>query len=314
MAYLDHNKRELELTSHVSLRQLDPMALLALKITGSCTVSVPEWLYDRGCPGHYMRRIKNVSVTIPSVVGPYTSINCTVALQSSSIRTSSLLANGAYTRSGSEDERFVDYYGSSDVIVTSAATNDSGMFETNLRDERFLPFEGAGAISTWSLALPSELAAFDYATITDVILHIRYTAREAGDPLGSQATKELQAMFDSAEQSSQALLLCLRFDFPTEWAVFVSKGAEFKATLARALFPYAVQGAKKLTIDALTLYSADGESIASSTPTTVDLAALSSELSGAAGEAAVTLPADNVLVPEQAKEVFLVLQYHFGRA
>jgi hypothetical protein len=314
MAYLDNNKRELELTSHVSLRQLDPMALLALKITGSCTVSVPEWLYDRGCPGHYMRRIKNVSVTIPSVVGPYTSINCTVALQSSSIRTSSLLAAGAYARSGQEDERFVDYYGSSDVIVTSAATNDSGMFETNLRDERFLPFEGAGAISTWSLTLPSELAAFDYATITDVILHIRYTAREAGDPLGSQATKELQAMFDSAERSSQALLLCLRFDFPTEWAVFVSEGAEFKATLARALFPYAVQGAKKLTIDALTLYSADGESIASSTPMTVDLAVLSSELSGAAGEAAVTLPADNVLVPEQAKEVFLVLQYHFGRA
>ena len=34
----------------------------------------------------------------------------------------------------------------------------------------------------------------------------------------------------------------------------------------------------------------------------------------AAAEAAVTLPADNVLVPEQAKEVFLVLQYHFGRA
>jgi hypothetical protein len=314
MAYLDNNKRELELTSHVSLRQLDPMALLALKITGSCTVSVPEWLYDRGCPGHYMRRIKNVSVTIPSVVGPYTSINCTVALQSSSIRTSSLLANGAYARAGQEDERFVDYYGSSDVIVTSAATNDSGMFETNLRDERFLPFEGAGAISTWSLSLPSELAAFDYATITDVILHVRYTAREAGDPLGSQATKELQAMFDSTEQSSQALLLCLRFDFPTEWAVFVTEKNEFKATLVRALFPYAVQGAKRLTIDALTLCSADGESIASSTPTTVDRAALSSELSGAAGEAVVTLPADNVLVPEQAKEVFLVLQYHFGRA
>jgi Tc toxin complex TcA C-terminal TcB-binding domain len=313
MAYLDNNKRELELTSHVSLRQLDPMALLALKITGSCTVTVPEWLYDRGCPGHYMRRIKNVSVTIPSVVGPYTSINCTVALQNSSVRTSSLLANGAYARAGQEDERFVDYYGSSDVIVTSAATNDSGMFETNLRDERFLPFEGAGAISTWNLSLPTELAAFDYSTITDVILHIRYTAREAGDPLGSQATRELQAMLDSAEQSSQALLLCLRFDFPTEWAVFVNGGSEFTTTITRALFPYAVQGAKKLTIDALTLYAADGESISPSTPT-VDLAALSGELSNVAGEATVSFPADSVLTPEQEKEVFLVLQYHFGRA
>jgi hypothetical protein len=154
MAYLDSNTRELELTSHVSLRQLDPMALLALKITGSCTVSIPEWFYDFGCPGHYMRRIKNLTVTIPSVVGPYTSINCTVTCQSSSVRTSSLLANGAYARAGQDDERFVDYFGSTDVIVTSQAMNDSGMFETNLRDERFLPFEGAGAISTWNLSLP----------------------------------------------------------------------------------------------------------------------------------------------------------------
>jgi hypothetical protein len=62
MAYLDNNKRELELTRHTSLRQLDPVALLMLKTTGSSTVSVPEWLFDRDCPGHYMRRIKNVAV------------------------------------------------------------------------------------------------------------------------------------------------------------------------------------------------------------------------------------------------------------
>ena len=35
----------------------------------------------------------------------------------------------------------------------------AGMFETNLRDERFLPFEGAGAISSWTLTLPSEAQA-----------------------------------------------------------------------------------------------------------------------------------------------------------
>ena len=35
-AYHDNNKRELELTRHVSLRQLDPRALLALKTTGVC--------------------------------------------------------------------------------------------------------------------------------------------------------------------------------------------------------------------------------------------------------------------------------------
>ncbi len=95
MAYHDNNKRELELTRHVSLRQLDPLALLTLRITGSCTVTVPEWLYDRDCPGHYMRRIKSVGLSMPSVVGPYTSVNCTLSLQSSTMRISPLLANGS---------------------------------------------------------------------------------------------------------------------------------------------------------------------------------------------------------------------------
>ena len=75
LAYHESNTRELELTRHVSLRQLDPLALLALKVTGSCTVTVPEWLYDWDGPGHYMRRMKALAVSVPSVVGPTTSLN-----------------------------------------------------------------------------------------------------------------------------------------------------------------------------------------------------------------------------------------------
>ena len=39
-----------------------------------------------------------------------------------------------------------------------------------------MPFEGAGAISDWSLTLPKTLRVFDYTTISDVIVHIDYTA------------------------------------------------------------------------------------------------------------------------------------------
>ena len=314
MAYHDSNKRELELTRHVSLRQLDPLALLSLRITGSCTTTVPEWLYDRDCPGHYMRRIKSVSLSIPSVVGSFTSVNCTLSLQSSTVRVSPQLANGGYARDTSHaDDRFVDYLGSTDAIVTSGGSNDSGMFETNLRDERFLPFEGAGAISTWNLSLPAQLRSFDYTTISDVILHIRYTAREAGDPLGSQATKELTAMLDTAGQSSQALLFCLRYDFPTQWSAFVNGTGDFAVTLDKQFFPYYVQGARKLTIDSLTLYAGSSGTLASVSPaTTADLATLKAGLNGA-GQASLTLPADGtVMTRELPQQVFLVLQYHFG--
>ena len=57
-----------------------------------------------------------------------------------------------------------------------------GVFDFNFRDERYLPFEGAGAISDWQieLATEKELRQFDYSTISDVILHVRYTAEENG--------------------------------------------------------------------------------------------------------------------------------------
>ncbi len=313
MAYHDNNKRELELTRHVSLRQLDPLALLALRITGSCALTVPEWLYDRDCPGHYMRRIKHISLSLPCVVGPYASVNCTVSLQSSTLRVSPLLAGGAYARStAQDDQRFTDYFGATDVIVTSSGTTDSGMFETNLREERFLPFEGAGAVSTWTLTLPAELRPFDYSTISDALLHIRYTARQAGDPLGSQATKELVTMLDTAGASGQALLYCLRSDFPTEWSAFVNGTGDFACVLEKQFFPYAVQSAHKVTIDSVAVYCDNGGLITSLT-TAVDLAALSTGLSSVAAQAPLTLPADGtVLTRDPLRQVFVVLQYHFG--
>jgi Tc toxin complex TcA C-terminal TcB-binding domain len=313
MAYLDNNKREIELTRHVSLAQLDPVALVALKITGTTTVAIPEWLFDLDGPGLYMRRIKLLSLSIPGVVGPYTSLNCTLTLQRSSVRTLPTLVNNTYARDTSAaDPRFVDYYSSTDIVVTSSGDNDSGMFEPNLNDQRLLPFEGAGAISTWTLSLPSPLRTFDYMTISDVILHIRHTARSGGSALAAQASKELVTMLDTAGQSGQAVMLCLRYDFPAEWATFVNGTANFAATLSRERFPYIVQGAPKLTIDKLTLYAANGAAIVQVTPS-VDLTALSSGLSSAVGSAGLSLPADAAVMQRvQALQVFLVLKYHFG--
>jgi hypothetical protein len=292
MAYHDNNTRELEMTRHISLRQLAPQALVAMRLTGTCTVSIPEWLFDRDCPGHYMRRIKSVALSIPSVVGPYASVNCTLGLQASSLRISPLLANGTYGRDTSQDDaRFTDYFGATDVIVTSGAANDSGLFETNLHDERFLPFEGAGAISTWTLTLPSDLRPFDYTTISDVIVHLRYTAREAGNPLGTQATAELKKIFADVKKSPQTLLLCLKYDFPTEWAAYVNGGGNtpFQAKMDSSFLPYYVQGMKKVNVFGdVRVYgeSAEGANETASVPA---VNALAGSLTSPAG-ANLTLP------------------------
>jgi len=223
IAYHDLNQREYELTKQVSLLEVDPRALLQLRETGHCTVSLPEELFDMGCPGHYFRRIKSVAVSIPCVTGPYTSVNCTLTLLKSSIRKTQVLRDdGIYERENAEDDRFSDYFGSLQSIVTSTGQNDSGLFETNLREERYLPFEGSGAVSEWQLDLPADVRQFDYDTISDVILHLRYTAREGGSLLRTGAVRNLKTRIDEAQAVGSVRLFSMRHEFPTEWAKFKS--------------------------------------------------------------------------------------------
>ncbi|MGW0535606.1 Tc toxin subunit A-related protein [Streptomyces sp. NPDC003032] len=192
-AYLDANAREFELTKRVSLAQLDANALLRLKETGRCYVSLPEAVFDLDGPGHYQRRIKTVALTVPCVAGPYTSVNLTARLLHSSVRADPRITEGeAYGRDKAADPRFRDYSGPVQSIVTSTGHDDSGLFETNLNDERYLPFEGEGAISEWQLELPTTYRQFDYASITDVVFHIRYTARDGGPTLAAAAENDLR--------------------------------------------------------------------------------------------------------------------------
>jgi Tc toxin complex TcA C-terminal TcB-binding domain/Neuraminidase-like domain/Salmonella virulence plasmid 28.1kDa A protein len=219
-SYTEQNRREYELTKRVSLAALDPSALLQLQQTGECFLSLSEALFDLDCPGHYLRRIKSVALTIPCVAGPYTSVNCTATLLRSSLRSDSTLLGGKYARVDS-DPRFRDYAGAIQSMVTSTAQQDSGLFEFNLRDERYLPFEGSGVISDWHLSLPAAFRQFDYNTITDVILHIHYTAREGGTGLAAAATTELQAAVNSwvTGNGRRGLLraISIRGEFGDQW-------------------------------------------------------------------------------------------------
>jgi Tc toxin complex TcA C-terminal TcB-binding domain len=262
LAYLDQHRREFEITKHISVSQLDPLALVSLRQTGACMVSLPEALFDLDYPGQYMRRIKTVGVTIPCVTGPYTGISCSLSLLKSTVRHSETLLGGKkYTRE-EEDPRFTDSLGAVESIVTSSGQNDSGLFEPNLRDERYLPFEGAGVISNWRIELPSTFRQFDYDTISDVILHVRYTARAGGGLLAQQATNELQAALNdlvrTAGETGLARLFSARHELPNAWYQFLNPaGTDDIQTLSLPLeverFPFIFKD-RRLTISALELF------------------------------------------------------------
>ena len=64
------------------------------------------------------------------------------------------------------------------------AQDDPGLFITaiasNIADQRYLPFENAGAVSSWHLEMPQMQQEVDLSTVGDVVLHLYYTALDGG--------------------------------------------------------------------------------------------------------------------------------------
>jgi hypothetical protein len=160
-----------------------------------------------------------VGLSIPCVTGPYTTIACTLTLISNHLRKDATLSGGKYERDTvNEDPRFRDEIAAIQSIATSSAQNDHGMFELNFRDERYLPFEGAGAISTWQIKLNNNFPQFDLSTITDVIIHINYTAREGGELLKSKAVAEFNKKMNDLALSENKKGLFRVYDLKREYS------------------------------------------------------------------------------------------------
>jgi hypothetical protein len=272
-AFRDQNAREYELTKHISLSQLDASALELLITNRECWINLPEEFFDMDYPGHYMRRIKTVGLTIPCVAGPYTTVGCTLTMTRNSVRVSSI-PGANYPRKvvngiAADDPRFRDSIAPIQSIATSSAQNDDGLFELNFRDERYLPFEGAGAISQWHFQLPSSVAPFDLDTISDVIIHLKYTAREGGDALRGAAGDSLKArvnqMLVSLKDTGLRRMFSAKHEFPTEWYSFLNPaaGADQVLTMNLSLdrFPYFAATAQSLKIVKIELVADTGKAV-----------------------------------------------------
>jgi hypothetical protein len=246
-SYLDKNKREYEITKHVSLASLDPLAIVRLRATGVSDFDIPEVLYDMDHPGQYFRRIKSVSISLPCIAGPYTSVSAKLSLVNNRYRKNTNPDNAAltgYPEDPGNDERFIYNVGAIQSIAASNAQNDSGMFELNFRDERYLPFEGTGAVSSWRLELPTEIRQFDYNTIADVIIHVKYTAREGGSGLKTLAVTTLKdrlaVIKQQLSQDGLHIAINLKHDLPNEWNLLKKNGtADLKIDKSR--LPYMAQ-------------------------------------------------------------------------
>ena len=209
---------------------------------------MPEAVFDLDYPGQYMRRIKSVQLTLPCVTGPYTSVNCKLTLLDNKWRKDT---SGEYPESTDEyDSRFVYNTGGTQSIATSSGQNDSGMFQLNFNDDRYLPFEGAGAISNWRLELPAQMRSFDYNSLSDVIMQMNYTAKEGGDILKEAASSALNdalmAMVLGSDSAGLSRMFSIKNEFSNEWYRFLNPPADQNGQNARLVidqpkFPYVFQ-------------------------------------------------------------------------
>jgi len=255
-AYLRRNVRERELTEHLSLARLDPTALTELRMSGRCVIQVPEAVFDLHHPGHYFRRIKALSVTVPCVAGPYTSVPLKLTQTSNRIRVDTGRRTDpapagvnadvyAYAENPDGDSRFRYNVGSIQSISLSRGQEDAGLFNLNFDDERYLPFEGSGVIGTYVLELPPTLRPFDYSTVSDMVLHFRYTARDGGGALRALAANTLRERLNvlALKTGRNGLFQAfdLRRDRPDVWNRLTTAGS---ATLEIAAddLPYFTSG------------------------------------------------------------------------
>jgi hypothetical protein len=273
-AYLDENVREYELTKHFSLKLDFPMEFLRLKLTGRCDIELPEWMFDLDYPGQYMRRIKNVSLTIPCVTGPYTGVHCRATLLSSFTRIDPRLerpATRCCCECGSDgdtyeacphDLRVVRSYAAREAIATSNGQNDAGVFDLH-GDDRYAPFEFQGAVSRWRIELPAENNYMNIKeTLTDCVAEMKYTSREGGEMLRCAASQAARRHLPG----SGWCLFDVRHEFPDAWQLFRDSGKEkghgarLDLRIHRKLFPF-VPGVDELSLPrmAILFQARDGD-------------------------------------------------------
>lgn len=281
-------QRLLNLSQSFSLAERGPLEFETFRRTGVLSFATPMAWFDEGFPGHYMRLIKRVRVSIIALIPPTAGIRA------------SLINNGLsrVVTADPGNPTTVIQQGPQIAVLTSPAAA-SGVFELDMQSELLLPFEGGGVDTSWVLELPPSGNAFDFGSLMDVVVSIDYTALFSPD-VREKVVRTLP------RTASGLRTFSVRRDFPDVWYALANDpataAAEVALRLAPAQFPPALRDVAitELAVLARTL---DGTACAFSVTPKVNrasggrqgqtvsaLAGLASSRQGAAADWAEMLP------------------------
>jgi hypothetical protein len=239
--FLAGNSLRLNVSKSISLREMNPQALVKLQSEGRCNFELSELLFDLDFPGQYCRKIERINISIPGVVGPrqnlcgiLTQTGNTVVIKPDPEAVAFLLGQDPTT---SVDNSLRLNWRANQQIALSQGTEDNGMAGTGSGD-RYAPFEGTGAVSQWTLELPQRNNSFDLDSISDVIIQLTYSALSGGVKFRGDVQKLLPTDVAGARliQLSQ---------YSAAWQAFMNPGPtdpsqDLVFPVPRSLFPFSL--------------------------------------------------------------------------
>jgi hypothetical protein len=230
-AYMQNNTRRLLILKDVSLASAAPAELYRLKTTGTCELKITEAMYDFDYPGHYCRQIKVVEVVLKTAGGDDGENGGSAGALPADIHlTLTQTSNHLVTKASPDAVKYLldpkgdpppairSNWQSQQEIAVSNENNAAGIHlaEFSFTEDRYLPFEGTGAVSDWEIRMPRETNQFNFELITDVVITVTYTAIDGGKPF-----RDLVEPLLSGDKLRGAISLDLAVTFPDEWEKFM---------------------------------------------------------------------------------------------
>ncbi|WP_265378604.1 Tc toxin subunit A-related protein [Photorhabdus aballayi] len=216
-AWIQRNEHRLNIKKTISLSQLLSENGLKSQILNKKAVSftLNSKLFDTNYPGHYLRQIKRISVSIlVNALSPYpalpTEISAILTQTSSSTLTSTDIDGVTWlydpTRNSGSSKNIANNLRAQQQIALSSLNekDDGGVAKENwlctlmFDDDRYLPFEGTGAISTWILEFPDQsvidvlIPNIYTSQLKDIQIHLHYTALDGGKSFASEVKGKMK--------------------------------------------------------------------------------------------------------------------------
>ena len=232
-AFIETNSRRLEITKNVSLLDLDPLAFLQLKTGGVCEFSLSEGFFDYDFPGHYCRQVKTIALTFDAGEGVVVNATLTQLTHKTVMEPDLKAVKFLLNPKDQPPASIRSNWRPNQQIALShhdEYEKNNGLFELRFDNDRYLPFEGTGAVSLWRLELNGKKGAIDLRNLVDVTINLKYTALQGG-PVFAEAVKGMLKPYEALR------FFDMTFDFADQWNEFLDgDGNEFSLLFTRDLF------------------------------------------------------------------------------